>query len=51
MLEEFNATDLSRASKKVFESAVKNPVIIRRPGGNALILMSKSEYIKLKGKG
>ena len=47
MLEEFTSTDLQRNPKPVYDSVKEAPVLIRRNGGNPMILMSKPDYLKL----
>jgi len=47
MLTEYTSTDLQRSPKDVYDAVKIGPVLIRRNGNNPMILMSKSEYLKL----
>ena len=49
-LKEFKSTDLQRATKEVFEVAVKEPVIINRMGHDSVIMLSKKMYAELVKK-
>ena len=44
---EFTSTQLQRDATKVYNAIMDEPVLITRVTGESMILMSKSDYLKL----
>ena len=46
-IKEYSTTDVQRMTKIVFIDAAEEPVRIRRPNNEALIIMDQKEYERL----
>lgn len=46
-LPEFNSTAMQREPAKVFNAALKEPIIVTRMAHDSVVMMSKKEYAKL----
>lgn len=47
LAKEFTSTQLQREAAKVYDAVKVEPVLITRVTGDSMILMSKSDYLKL----
>lgn len=49
-LDEYSSTQLQRDTKKVFDAANKQAIIVTRMGSDSVVMLSKKEYAKLMKK-